>query len=179
MVPGVLGHKEIELRPSSADDLKWFVAHTRPRCEKKLVGYCELEGLLSTLPCYNSVHRYRGKTVTFRKPLFPGYVFLRMVQEAKQKVVQNQYVANLLNVSDQALFATQLDDVLFALDTKLNVRLAPQIGEGQRVKVKSGPLRGFEGQVEKRYGMTTVLLRVDFIGQAAAVKLEADELEMI
>jgi hypothetical protein len=43
-----------------------------------------------------------------------------------------------------------------------------------RVKVKSGPLRGLEGWVEQRYGMTTVLLRLDFIGQAAAVKLQAD-----
>jgi len=164
---------------TAADELQWFVAHTRPRCEKKLVQHCEREALFSTLPCYNSVHRYRGKTVNFRKPLFPGYVFLRMLQEARQKVVQNHYVANLLNVPDQALFATQLNDVLFALETELDVRLAPQIGEGQRVKVKSGPLRGFEGRVEKRYGLTTVLLRVDFIGQAAAVKLEADELELI
>ena len=47
------------------------------------------------------------------------------------------------------------------------------------MKVKAGPLRGIEGWVEARYGMTTVLLRLDFIGQAAAVKLAADELELI
>jgi len=34
-----------------------------------------------------------------------------------------------------------------------------------------------EGWVEKRYGLTTVLFRLDFIGQAAAVRLEAWELE--
>jgi hypothetical protein len=33
--------------------------------------------------------------------------------------------------------------------------------------------------VEKRYGMTTVLLRLDFIGQAAGVKVHADDLELI
>jgi len=43
----------------------------------------------------------------------------------------------------------------------------------------AGPLRGIEGWVEARYGMTTVLLRLDFIGQAAAVKLAADDLELI
>jgi hypothetical protein len=47
------------------------------------------------------------------------------------------------------------------------------------VKVKGGALRGTEGWVEARYGMTTVLLRLDFVGQAAAVKLQADDLELI
>ena len=41
----------------------WFVAHTRPRCEKKLVQYCEREGFSTTLPCYRSVKKYRGKKV--------------------------------------------------------------------------------------------------------------------
>jgi len=161
------------------ENLRWFVAHTRPRCEKKVVQFCYRESFSSTLPCYNSVHRYRGKTVSFKKPLFPGYVFLQLTPEARQKVAQNQYVANLLAVTDQAAFERQLADVLFALETKLDVRLAPEIGSGRLIRVKSGPLRGFEGRVESRYGLSTVLLRIDFIGQAAAVKLEADELELI
>lgn len=45
-----------------------------------------------------------------------------------------------------------------------------------RVRIKAGPLQGLEGWVEKRYGMTTVLLRLDFINQAAAVKIDADML---
>jgi transcription antitermination factor NusG len=160
-------------------DLAWFVAHTRPRREKKLQEYCEREGVAATLPCYKAVHRYRGKTVTFLKPLFPGYLFLRLAAEQKQRIYQSDYLANLLVVNDQALFIRQLDEILQALDTDLEIRLAPQIGQGCKVRVKSGALRGMDGWVEERYGMTTVLLRLDFIGQAAAVKLQADELELI
>ena len=159
--------------------LQWFVAHTRPRREKKLKQYCEDEGLLVTLPCYRAVHKYRGKTVTFDKPLFPGYVFLQLLPDQKHTVRQNDHVARLLVVHDQELFVRQLGDVLKALDTQLEIRLAPEIGPGKRVKVKAGPLRGLDGSVEARYGMTTVLLRLDFIGQAAAVKLEADDLQLI
>src|SRR6266436_3533042 len=35
-------------------DLLWFVAHTRPRCEKKLVQICERENISATLPCYRA-----------------------------------------------------------------------------------------------------------------------------
>ncbi len=159
--------------------VRWYVAHCKPRREKKLVDYCERHAIGATLPCYDSAHKYRGKTVVFRKPLFPGYVFLRIEPTQKDAIRQNDHVANLLEVFDQEQFESQLNDILLALDSKLGVQLAPSIGEGMRVRIKGGPLQGVEGWVEQRYGMSTVLLRLDFISQAAAVKLDADLLELI
>ncbi len=92
---------------------------------------------------------------------------------------QNDHVANLLEVYDQATFQRQLQAILLALEAKVGVRLAPAIGAGMRVRIKTGPLQGIEGWVERRSGMSTVLLRLDFINQAAAVKLDADALELI
>jgi transcription antitermination factor NusG len=161
------------------DELLWYVAHTRPRCEKKLVGYCEREGFATTLPCYRSVKKYRGKTLVFFKPLFPGYVFLQLLARHRQAVFQSDFVANLLSVPDQAEFEAQLHDILTALDTEVEVRLAPTIGPGVKVRIKSGPLQGMEAWVESRTGMTEALLRLDFIGQAAAVKVDATQLELI
>lgn len=165
--------------PASGEALLWFVAHTRPRCEKKLTDYCARQGWEATLPTYRSVKKYRGKSEVFHKPLFPGYVFLRLLLPQRQGVYQSDYVANLLDVPDQGEFEQQLGDILLALDTELDVRLAPTIGPGVKVRIKSGPLQGVEGWVESRKGMTEVLLRLDFISQAAAVKLDADKLELI
>lgn len=159
-------------------ELKWFVAHTKPRREKKLVDYCQRQGIAAKLPCFDSAHKYRGKTVVFQKPLFPGYVFLQLELGQRDSVRQNDHVANLLEVFDQESFYRQLQDILLALESNLEVRLAPTIGEGMRVRIKSGPLQGLEGWVEQRYGRTTVLLRLDFINQAAAVKLDADMLDL-
>ena len=157
----------------------WFVAHTRPRCEKKLLQFCQREAIEARLPCYRSAHRYRGKVAVFNKPLFPGYVFIQMPKERRNTLLQSDHVANLLDVTDQDLFVRQLEDILRALETDLEIQLAPTIGEGMKVKIKNGPLRGVEGWGEKRHGMSTVLIRLDFIGQAAAVKLEATDLELI
>ncbi len=157
----------------------WFVAHTRPRCEKKLLQFCQREAIEARLPCYRSAHRYRGKVAVFNKPLFPGYVFIQMPKERRNTLLQSDHVANLLDVTDQDLFVRQLEDILRALETDLEIQLAPTIGEGMKVKIKNGPLRGVEGWVEKRRGMSTVLIRLDFISQAAAVKLEATDLELI
>jgi len=157
---------------------RWFAAHTRPRREKKLQQFCEKEGILATLPCCRTVHKYRGKSVSFQKPLFRGYVFLQLLGEQRQRVYQSDHVANLLEVHDQELFERQLREILIALETDLQIVLAPQIGAGCAVKIKKGPLRGIQGWVEQRYGTSTVLLRLDFIGQAAALNLQADEIEL-
>jgi transcription antitermination factor NusG len=162
-------------------ELAWFVAHTRPRCEKKLAEFCQREGLSVTMPLYRNVKKYRGKKVVFEKPLFPGYLFLRLVQEDRRKVYYSDYVANLLDVVEQDVFEEQLNDILLAIESEseIEVLLAPTIQPGCRVRIKSGALRGVEGQVQNRQGQCQVILRLDFIGQAAAVKVEATELELI
>jgi hypothetical protein len=41
----------------SMSDLLWFVAHTKPRCEKKLARYCQREAISVTLPTYKAAHK--------------------------------------------------------------------------------------------------------------------------
>lgn len=159
--------------------VRWFVAHTKPRCEKKLHDHCLREGISATLPCFRSAHKYRGKNVVFQKPLFPGYVFLQFEPRLKSSVQQSDFVANLLDVFDQATLEKQLQEILAALDAGLEVRMVPSIGAGTRVCIKAGPLRGVEGWVERRHGPDVVLLRLDFISQAALVQIGAEMLEPV
>jgi transcription antitermination factor NusG len=159
--------------------LAWFVAHTLPRREKKLKEYCEREQFNAMLPCFRSVHKYRRKTVHFDKPLFPGYLFVQISPSVKQFLAQNEHVARLLTVFDQEIFARQLHDIIAALETGMEIQVAPEIGPGHRVKIKKGPLQGIEAWVESRQGITTVFLRLDFIGQAASIKIPADHLELL
>jgi transcription antitermination factor NusG len=160
-------------------EVLWYVAHTRPRCEKKLATQCGRWGVEVTLPLYASVKKYRGKTVTFQKPLFAGYVFLRFPEALRSRVLQSEHLANLLTVPAQDEFQAQLQAIQKALETSYDVRLCPSIEPGSRVRVRSGPLRGLEGHVELRRGMVEVHLRLDFIGQAAAVMIDADLLELV
>ncbi len=163
----------------AAVEIRWVVAHTRPRTEKKLADWCGKQGFEVTLPLFKGVKKYPGKTAIFEKPLFPNYLFLRLAPHQNRLVYQSDYVANLLEVHDQELFDRQLADILQALDSDLEIVLAPLIVAGSRVAIKSGPLRGLEGTVEQRAGRMMVHLRLDFISQAAAVKIDASDLESL
>ena len=104
-----------------ADGLEWYVAHVRPRCEKKLVEHGKIYNFSTTLPTYKSIKKYRGKEVSFDKPLFPGYVFLRLNHETRKVAIQSKYVANMLDVIDQQEFEDQLEAIRFALEQVVEI----------------------------------------------------------
>lgn len=160
-------------------ELAWYVAHTRPRCEKKVADFCKREGFHVTLPLFKSLKKYPGKVVTFEKPLFPNYVFIRLFPLQRKKVFQSDYVANLLDVPDQKTFQEQLDAILAALETDYEICVRPHISAGKKVKITTGALRGMEGHVEERQGTVLVLLRLDFIAQSAGIRVDASDLEVI
>lgn len=157
----------------------WYVAHTRPRSEKKLAQYCLRNGLEATLPCVTNIRKYQRKTARFENPLFPGYLFLKILPEDRQSVEQSDYCVSLLDVPDQREFVEQLEDILAAVSSESEIRLAPAIDTGTRVKIKVGPLRGVEGVVDRREGSCDVYLQLDFIGQAAVLTVPASDLELI
>ena len=161
------------------DSIQWHVAHTKPRCEKKLARFAADREIRATLPLYEVSHTYARKVAKFQKPLFPSYVFLQLRPSQRQVIYQSDLLANLLEVVDQESFQQQLEVVLKALEHGLEIQLAPEITPGRRVRILSGPLQGVEGTVEERLGVTRVLLRIDFIGQAAAARFEAHQLELV
>ena len=75
--------------------------------------------------------------------------------------------------------------ILIVLGLIILVIVLPLVAMGQVSQLKrdvqslGDRLRGLEGRVQERAGVTMVLLRLDFISQAAAVKIEATELELI
>ncbi len=160
-------------------NLRWWVAHTRPRCEKKLSRHCTQHALVHELVCYRSVKRYRGKTLTFHKPLFPGYLFVHATPAARRLLWESHCLVHLLEVDDEPLFLRQLAAIVAAMEMGYEIQLSPIISEGAMVRIKRGPLKGIEGWVETRQGPTTVLLRLDFISKAAAIKMDAADLILI
>ena len=164
---------------TSDDKPVWFAAHTKPRCEKKLQAWCRLNNMHCQLTTYTSVRKYRGKEVTFHKPLFPGYVFTKIPRAKRRVLLQSDYLANLLEPPNQGLFEAQLGEIQAALETMEEICLVPNIGPGTRVLIQRGPLSGVEAWVEERHGPGIVLLRLDFIGQAAAVKIPVEDLGLV
>ncbi len=150
----------------------WIVVHTRPRAEKKLAGFCELNRFPVYLPLRKKTHRYGGRVRSFSSPLFPGYLFCVVDPAGRLRVRQNRYVANVLDVVAQTQLVEQLRQIQKAIAVTDVVEILPYLEKGKMVRVTAGPFKGLEGVVCRVQGRTKVVVNVDIIGQAAAVEVD-------
>ncbi len=156
-----------------AEPMRWVVVHTRPRCEKKLAESARRERIPVYVPLQSRTHTYGSRKRTFESPLFTGYAFCCADPAQRDWIRQNQFTANVLAVPNQEQLVEQLRQLHAALEAGLLIEVMPYLEAGHRVRVTSGPLRGFEGTVLRIQGRTRVLLSIEMIRQAAAVEIDS------
>ncbi|MGF1678157.1 MAG: transcription termination/antitermination protein NusG [Candidatus Methylacidiphilales bacterium] len=161
-------------RELDIDELRWWVLHSRPRCEKKIDT--ALNGKVDSvyLPCRPSRRHYPGKSVTFQIPLFPGYLFARFCERDRITLFQNAPLASIIWISDQERFHSQLEALRQVLDSAKEANLCPFIEIGSRIRISSGRFKGIEGIVRRRAGRSRLIVSIDILQQSVEVELAAD-----
>lgn len=158
----------------------WLVIHARPRCEKKFAALLVREGFAYELPLMNSVRRYRGnRTKRFTKPLFPGYVFAQVDEMRRARLYQPDLLVRLIDITDQATFATQLAAIRRMVASGFDLRLTPLLEAGRHVRIQGGPLHGLEGMVQDPHHPKGVVIAVDVLQQGVLVKVPPEQLDVL
>lgn len=156
---------------------RWFVCHTKPRCEKKFAALLAAEKFEHYLPLVESVKRYGAQTKRFTKPLFPGYVFARFILENKPRIYQQDLLARVIPVPDEAALLRQMEDVRTIVASGLELSLRPLIHKGTRVRVTGGPLWGLVGVVDDPADPKGIIVAVDVLQQGLHVRMSLENIE--
>jgi transcription antitermination factor NusG len=161
-------------------DCHWWALYTLSRREKDLMRRL----LALELPFYCPIvpHHYRspsGRKRVSYLPLFANYVFLYGDGEARYAALTTNCIARDLEVGDGVSLTHDLRQI-----KELNARGVPltreaQLQPGQRVRIKSGRFRGYEGVLIRRESETRLLIAVNFLQQGASFLLEDFEVEPI
>jgi transcription antitermination factor NusG len=157
----------------------WLVCHTKPRCEKKFAALLAAERFPHYLPLVESVRKYRQQTKRFTKPLFPGYVFARIVLDRRSRIYQQDLLARVIEIDDEPRFLRQLEDVRTIVASGYKLSVMPLLTRGRRVKIVGGPLHGLEGFVDDPSNPRGVVLSVDVLRQGLLVMLPAENLQAL
>lgn len=174
------GTSALALEPlnfSLATERRWWVLHTRPRCEKKMDAWFDSKGLDHYLPTRPKKRSYPGKTVTFQHPLFPCYTFGFFSLFDRNAVYGSGHAAAVLEVVDQALLIRELHQVRLALESGLETKNCPYLTVGKRARVTNGKLRGFEGIVLRGNHKTRIILSVEMLQRSVSVEIDPAWLE--
>ena len=151
---------------------QWWVAHTKARNEKALAWQLMKMDIPYFLPLVEKTTKTGKRKFKSLLPLFGGYVFFCGNEDARYNALTTNRIANIIPVMDQKLLISQLHDVHVALTCGVEIDPFPSVVEGIRCMVTAGPLRGVEGIVEKKESVTRIMLKVDILGQSAAVTID-------
>jgi transcription antitermination factor NusG len=158
---------------------RWFVCHTKPRCEKKFSALLTVESFAHYLPLIQSVRRYGTQKKTFTKPLFPSYVFARLEPTRKDRIYQQDLLVRALMVENEPVFLRQLEAVKVICASGLEAAIHPLIRKGTHVRVQGGPLHGLEGYVDDPANPRGIVVSVDVLQQGLLVRLPFESLHLL
>jgi transcription antitermination factor NusG len=157
----------------------WYALYTFPRHEKRVAEQIEYRQLTSFLPVYRSVRRWKDRRKELELALFPGYVFVRMELTDRLQVLQLPGVVRLVYFNGQpaAIAAEEIETLRSRLSLAQRIEPHPYLRKGRRVRVRSGPMQGWEGIIVRRKDRCRIVFSVDLLQRSVAVELDEADLE--
>lgn len=161
--------------------MTWTPVRTKPRQEKKLAEYCASNSVACYLPLRKSLRRYNRRTVQHQVPMFPGYVFCALDEDNYRVLLISGTVVYRINVNENEekhlirdLVALRDFEVMAA---EKEVVIRPELVPGARIKVKSGPLKGVSGVLEKRKSDILITVGVEILGQSVSTNIDIGDVD--
>ena len=156
----------------------WYLIHTKPARESLAEQHLERQGYEVYLP--RLLERARRERAERIVPLFPRYLFLRLI-EGRQALSPARYSSG---VSTVVRFGTEYTIVPGRIIQDLRERADPQTGlhrlvarpapqRGAAVRITEGPFEGLAGVFEREAGRDRVVVLLTLLGQESRVRLPA------
>ena len=178
--PGLFGSEGPQSPCEQAPDVpRWYAVFTLARHEKRVFAQCEQRQIESFLPLYKVKHRWKNRcTVDLELPLFPSYSFVRIDPRTRVQVLQIPGAIRIVS-SGRQLQPLEDDYINSLRDGLLVHRIEPHsdMQEGDLVRIKTGPMAGAEGILERRKNDLRVVLKLEMLARSVSVEVGAEEIE--
>lgn len=163
---------------------KWYVINTKPRSEQIVCRQLETKDLEFFFPKMVVTKKRRTTKAAVLEPVFPGYVFVRMIAnpDAWSGLNWTPGVKKVLDFNGAP--SAVPDGLIDALKKRMEKRgfIQPRVRfhAGDEVRVKDGSFWGLVGVVEEaRSGKERVKILIDMLHYYARVEIDAGGLEMV
>ena len=155
------------------------MVYTLPRHEKSIADRLTHQNVETYLPLYSSVRKWNRRSVEVELPLFPGYVFVKIVITDRVRVLAHPGVIRLVGFNGNAI--AMPDGEVERLRSFLAVWKAepyPFLTVGKQVRIKSGPFASLEGRIIRRKGKMRLIVSLELIQRAILLEMDAAEAQL-
>lgn len=164
--------------PLILPDHQWWCVYTLSRREKDLMRKLSEWSIPFYAPLIPK--RYRspaGRLRTSYVPLFPNYVFLWGDPTQRQQAMASNCISRCTEVPDGTALTVDLRQIRTVILEGVPLTPEARLEPGDRVRVRTGPFRNYEGVVVRREGKTRLLLTVRYLQQGVSMQVDEGILE--
>jgi transcription antitermination factor NusG len=157
------------------DTPHWYAAATTSRHEKVAADFLHRFGIENYLPINREVHQWSDRKVTVGVPLFPGYVFVRIMPPQRLSVLRAPGIARLVGVHGYPapLNDNEIEGIRRYLAEGFPAEPYDAIPVGCWVRVINGPLAGVEGRIVRRKGLKHFVMTVALVSRSVRLDVSA------
>jgi transcription antitermination factor NusG len=177
--PGAPELQEVASHTAAA----WYPLQTRHQCEKKVDAALRDRGFEPFAPTQLAARRWSDRTKLVTAPLFPGYMFVRMVADPAllSIVVRLRGLVRFVTVGNELVAVTDAEmanvRALAANDEAYETGPFPAVGE--RVRIRGGYLEGIEGVLTGQTDRKEIVISVSAIQRSLKVSLGSYQVERL
>jgi transcription antitermination factor NusG len=157
----------------------WYAIYASPRHEKHIHKHLTYHNVECFLPLYREVHLWKnGCKHLVELPLFPGYLFVKIGQRQRVRVLEIPGVLSFVGTKAEPAQLSEFE--IETLRSGLHLKkFAPyrDLVVGEKVRIKAGPLTGLAGVLVRTISGLRVVLTLEMINQSVAVELDATGVE--
>jgi hypothetical protein len=160
------------------EERQWWALYTLSRREKELMR--RLRAMELAFYCPVICHRQRSPAGRIRKsylPMFSNYVFLYGSAADRYQAFTSNCISRDIPVKDGVELTRDLLQIYRLIEAGVPLTPESRLTPGQRVVVRTGAFRGYEGWIVRREGETRLLVAVNFLQQGASLLLDNCEVE--
>jgi transcription antitermination factor NusG len=162
---------------------KWYALYTKPRWEKKIDSVLVRKGVESWCPLQKIERQWSDRKKVIEDPLFKSYVFVRIDDTERAKVLMTDGVLNFVYyLGKPAVIKNDEVDTIkkYLAEKDASIFIISQEGfkEETKIKVNHGVFMGNEGTV-LRGGKKKVYVKLESLGQVMVVEVPAEYLSPI
>lgn len=163
------------------NSLNWYALYTKSRHEKFVESELLKKGIEAFTPKVILKRRWSDRVKYVEEPLFKSYCFARFCLKDKIGVISQDGVVTMVHFNNNyiPIQDSAINSLKILIENELKIDPCPYLKVGERVAIKKGPLRGFEGYVvEKRNRNTTLVISVDAIASSVKCVVDIDIVDL-
>jgi transcriptional antiterminator NusG len=158
----------------------WHVLHVNSNREKQIAQHLLVRAVEYYLPLYAERVKWSDRTVITERPLFSGYVFVRLSPENRLSVISTPGVLRILGDEERNMVSSaELDKIRAGLAGGLLLRPHSGVAVGTPVRVRDGAFGGVEGVVIEFRRQSRVIITLSALPQCFSLEVEIDHLEVL